>query len=350
MQRYIGLDVHARSCTLAVVGESGKRLRSQVVDTAANPLISFIKSVAGRTHVCLEEGTQSAWIYEVLKPHVDSIIVTHQSESKGPMRSKDDLRDAFALAEALRLGSVTAVYKEQKGFGTLKSLVEVYTMTSRDTVRVQNRIKALFRSRGVDTSGKTIYMLKHRDSFLDKLPKAYRASGQVLFEQYDAMRNSNKQAKQLMEQQLSRHAISRVIATCPGFGEVRVAQFLVTVISPYRFCSKRKFWSYCGLGIVMRSSSDWVQERGCWQRSEVVQTRGLNRDFNRTLKSIFKGAATTVIDTKQRPLYDVYQSLLSNGTKPPLAKLTIARKIAAIALVLWKKKEKYDPAYETEKG
>ena len=90
-------------------------------------------------------------------------------------------------------------------------------------------------------------------------------------------------------------------------------------------------------------------ERGGWQRSQVVQTRGLNRDFNRTLKSIFKGAATTVIDTKQQPLYDVYQRLLSNGTKPPLAKLTLARKLAAIALVLFKKKEKYNPAYETEK-
>jgi len=100
----------------------------------------------------------------------------------------------------------------------------------------------------------------------------------------------------------------------------------------------------------MISSSDWVQERGSWQRSEVIQTRGLNRDFNRTLKDLFKSAATTVIDTMQQPLYDVYQRLLFNGTKPPLAKLTIARKIAAIVLVLFKKKKKYDPAYETEKG
>lgn len=161
MQRYIGLDVHAKSCTIAVIGESGKHLRSHVVETGASPLITFIKSIVGRYHVCLEEGTQSAWVYEVIKPHVDSVIVTHKSESKGPVRGKDDLRDAFALAEALRMGSVTPIYKEQKGFGRLKSLVDVYTMTSRDTVRVQNRIKALFRSRGVDTSGKMIYTLKH---------------------------------------------------------------------------------------------------------------------------------------------------------------------------------------------
>ena len=52
------------------------------------------------------------------------------------------------------------------------------------------------------------------------------------------------------------------------------------------------FWSYCGLGIVMRSSSDWVRTRGGeWIKAPVQQTRGLNRNFNRTLKHIFKGAA-----------------------------------------------------------
>ncbi len=33
MDRFIGLDVHASSCTFGVVGASGKRLRSQVVET-----------------------------------------------------------------------------------------------------------------------------------------------------------------------------------------------------------------------------------------------------------------------------------------------------------------------------
>jgi hypothetical protein len=43
------------------------------------------------------------------------------------------------------------------------------------------------------------------------------------------------------------------------------------------------------------------------------------------------------------PLHQDYQRLISAGTKPNLAKLTIARKLAAIALSVWKSKEKYDP-------
>ena len=68
-----------------------------------------------------------------------------------------------------------------------------------------------------------------------------------------------------------------------------------------------------------------------------------DRNFNRTLKDIFNGAATTVIRRKDGPLYWHYQSLLDGGTKPNLAKLTIARQIAAISLAVWRSEEKYDP-------
>jgi len=43
------------------------------------------------------------------------------------------------------------------------------------------------------------------------------------------------------------------------------------------------------------------------------------------------------------PFQDFYQALLAKGMKPTLARLTLARKIAAITLTLWKKGEGFDP-------
>jgi hypothetical protein len=102
----------------------------------------------------------------------------------------------------------------------------------------------------------------------------------------------------------------------------------------------------------MRSSSDWVRTPdGRWTRGEVQQTRGLNLNHNHTLKCIFKGAATTVItQLETEPLHQDYQRLIAAGTKPNLAKLTIARKLAAIALSMWKSKEKYDPTKHHKEG
>ena len=117
MDRYIGLDAHASSCTVAVVGPSGRRLHSQVVETNAGALIRVLRGIPGTRHLCLEEGTHASWLYEVLSPHVEEIVVTGVSESRGP---KSDKLDAFGLAEQLRIGAIKRkVYKKRGEFGAL---------------------------------------------------------------------------------------------------------------------------------------------------------------------------------------------------------------------------------------
>ena len=342
MERYIGLDAHSTSCTFAVVSERGKRLKSSVVETNGQALIGFLKTVPGRKHLCLEEGTQSGWLHEILSPHVDELVVTHLVRTT--RGRKDDLTDAFARAQELRLGTVTPVYKHGRGAkGPLRAHVEVYEQVTTDLVRVQNRLKASYRSRGVSTTGGQVYTKKHRAEYLARLSKPYRARVELLYVQLDALRELKKDARKQMLQQSHRMAIHRVLETCPGMGPVRVAQVLATIITPHRFRSARQLWSYSGLGVVMRSSSDWEQGDSGWQRVERRRTRGLNRNFNRRMKAVFKGAATAVISHRLDPLYSSYLRATEQGTKPPLAKLTLARKLAATVLAMWKNQEVYDP-------
>lgn len=149
-----------------------------------------------------------------------------------------------------------------------------------------------------------------------------------------------------MVAEASKHAAFELLQTVPGFGPIRSAQVLSVVVTPTRFRSKRQFWKYCGLAVVTHTSSDWVSsDGGIWKRRKVQQTRGLNQDHNHVLKNVFKGAAMTVTQKlPSTPLHADYQRLLSKGVKPNLAQLTIARKIAAITLAVWKKKTPYDPA------
>jgi hypothetical protein len=46
-----------------------------------------------------------------------------------------------------------------------------------------------------------------------------------------------------------------------------------------------------------------------------------------------------------RPLHDFYENLLAKGRKPTMARLTLARKIAAITLIVWKKEVRFDANY-----
>jgi transposase len=344
MTRYIGLDVHKTSTTMAVVGPSGKQLACHVVETNAKQIISVLKTIPRPRLLSLEEGTQSAWLHETLSPHVDDLIVVGiRQQSRGP---KDDRRDAFKLADDVRTNSIkTRVFKNVGRYGLLRELARAYRMQVQDSVRVQNRIHALYRSRGLASPGEALFSSATRNSCIENLPPRLQPVADLLVREYDAVQLLRADAETQMLCEARRHRPAKLLATIPGIGKIRAAQILPIIVSPARFRTKRQLWSYCGLGITMRSSADWVQDaNGQWQREAVQKTRGLNRNHNATLKGIFKAAATTVIGQAkpENPLYRHYRALTEGKTKPDLAKLTIARQIAAITLAVLKKEEEYD--------
>jgi hypothetical protein len=147
-----------------------------------------------------------------------------------------------------------------------------------------------------------------------------------------------------MHSAAAKFPIWKTLQTAPGIAKKRAAILLATVVTPHRFRTKRQFWSYSGLGIVTRSSSDWVRQSGHWVRAPVIQTRGLNRASNRPLKAVFKGAALSARTMLQpNPFRDHYDRMLLAGTNPNLAQLTLARKLAAIVLAMWKTESEYQP-------
>ncbi len=94
--------------------------------------------------------------------------------------------------------------------------------------------------------------------------------------------------------------------------------------------------------VPTHDSAQYRYLRGQLQRTKKPQQiRGLNQNHNHEMKEIFKGAATRA-SCGVGPLHDFYVALLAKGMKPEMARLTLARKIAAIALTLWKKEERFD--------
>ena len=95
--------------------------------------------------------------------------------------------------------------------------------------------------------------------------------------------------------------------------------------------------------MVTLSSSDYEMFDGrVRRRSRRPLTRGLNRNHNRVLKAVFKGAATTATG-RPGPLQDFYHGMLERGMREELARVTLARKLAALTLRLLKTGEVFDP-------
>lgn len=347
MDRYIGLDVHLQSCTAAVIGARGEHLFTQVVETHGEALVRLIGSVPGRKHLCFEECTQSNWLHELLSPHVHELVVVQPGKPRG---SKSDARDAATLAEMLRTGTIPRrVYKAPKAFVELRCAVRAYGVLTKDATRMQNRLRAALRSRGILVPREALGNASAREAALAALPPAERHYATLLAQALDGLKAPRAQAEKWMTAQGRDCPEVRRLMGVPGIGPVRAATIVAIVITPHRFRTRGNFRSYCGLGIVTWTSSDYQRKDDAWKRAHAPQTRGLNRNRNPLLKAAFKGAAKTVIEQlPQHPLAQDYRRLVAAGTEPPLARLSLARRLACIVLSIWKKKEDYDPSKHPE--
>ena len=266
-EKYIGMDVHQATISVAVMDSSGKLIMECILETKAATILEFIAGLRGTLSVTFEEGTSAAWLHDLLKPHVSHLVVCDPRRN-ALMKdgSKSDRIDARKLAELLHGNKLHAVYHGEHGVRTLKELG----------------------------------------------------------------RESHKH-----------HAV-KLLRQIPSIGPIRAALLVALLQTPHRFRTKRQLWAYSGFAVETHDSGEYRFVRGKLVRNrERITVRGLNHNHNHDLKNLFKGAAQSA-STRPGPLCDFYVALLEKGMRPTMARLTLARKVAAITLTIWKKGVEFD--------
>jgi transposase len=340
--KYVGMDVHKEMTVIAVLDAVGKQLSRSVVQTSSTTIVSAIRAIDGPIHLTFEEGIHSAWLYDLLKPYVAHLIVCNPNKIKKTNgQNKSDDIDAFNLANLLRLGELKAVYHGQHSLRALQELAHSYQYIVSDCTRIKNRITALFRARAIAYRGDARYQQENRNQWLAKLEPAVQLRAQLLFAQLDTLLPLREQAEKALVKEARKHEAFSLISSIPYLGDIRTALILSVMLTPFRFRSKRPLWCYSGFAVVTSTSADYQQVNGrIIKTNKHSFTRGLNHNFNRTLKNVFKSAANAANAGVFKQYYD---ALLAKGLKDNLARLSLARKIATVTLTLWKKGECFNP-------
>lgn len=342
--RYIGLDVHRDTISAAVLDSEGKLLMQSVLATRAAAILDFLHGIKGTLHVTFEEGTHSAWLYDLLVRRVAKLVVCNPRQN-ALLKSgnKGDSIDARKLAELLRAGLLSPVYHGEVSGLEVQHLARSYSMLTEDTTRVMGRLKAVFRSRAIACAGEKPYAQRHRERYLAQLGAGGpRRRAECLYQELDALQPLRRQAKRELIAECRKHAAARWLQSVPFLGPIRAGLLIGRVQTPHRFRSKRQFWAYCGLALETRDSAEYRLVHGQVERKrKPALVRGLNWNHNHELKGLFKGAATTA-SACPGVFRDFYLGLLAKGMRPEMARLTLARKIAAVTLKIWKKGELFN--------
>jgi transposase len=345
--KYIGMDVHKEAISIAVLNSSGKLVMECIIETKANTILQFFRGLSGSLHVTFEEGTWAAWLYDLLKPHVTQLVVCNPRRNALLKEgSKSDRIDARKLAELLRSNLLRPVYHGEHGVRTLKELARSYLTISKDLGRVMSRLKAIYRSWGIPCAGKQVYTPRYRSEWLGKIAEAgVRRRAEFYYQQFDALRSLRQEVRRDLLAESGKHSATKLLREIPFIGPVRAALIVAFLQTPHRFRTKRQLWTYIGFGIETHSSAEHRYVEGQLQRSKKqISVRGLNRNHHHDLKNLFKSAAT-IAAAKSGPFQEFYDALVAKGMKPESARLTLARKIAAITWTVWKKGVPFDGKY-----
>jgi transposase len=350
--KYIGLDVHRDTISAAVLNESGRLLQQSVLMTRTAAILDFIGGVRGSLHVTFEEGTHSAWLYDLLSRRVEKLVVCNpRKNALLQSGNKGDAIDARKLADLLRAGLLSPVYHGETSALEVQQLARSYLMLTEDTTRAMGRLKAVFRGQAISCTGRKLYGPKHRGEYLAALGAcALRRRAERLYQQLDALQQLRRDARHDLIVECRKHAEAKWLQTVPFLGPLRAAVLIGRVQTPHRFRTKRQFWTYCGLALETRDSAEYRVIEGQLERKKrPAQVRGLNWNYNHELKNVFKGAANAA-STGHGVFREFYLGLLKKGMRPEMARLTLARKIAAIALKIWKKGESFDAEHLKSKA
>jgi transposase len=337
------MDVHQASIVAVIVDAWGKVVMESILETKADTVIQFVHGLSGTLWVTLEEGVSASWLHDLLKPHVAGVVVCDpRKNALLKSGNKNDQIDARKLAELLRAGLVSPVYHGGSGEQLLKELARSYRALTQDTTRVMNRLKAIYRGRAIPCPGQRVYSPRHRDDWLKQLREmGARRRAERLYEQLDRLQPLRRQARQELVREARRHPATAHLTTIPFLGALRAAVLIGILGTPHRFRTKRQLWAYSGLGIETRISGEYQLSGGRVQRTrKVLGLRGLNRNHNPELKRLFKSMAMQA-SSRCSPWRDWFKARVQEGTAPALVRLTLARKLAAITLAVWKKGRKY---------
>ena len=129
-EKYIGLDVHQATISVAVMDSTGRIIMESILETKAATVVEFFAGLRGTLSVTFEEGTCAAWLYDLLKPllkpRVDKLVVCNpRKNALLKDGNKSDRIDAGKLADLLRGNQLKPVYHGETGVRMLRELASL---------------------------------------------------------------------------------------------------------------------------------------------------------------------------------------------------------------------------------
>jgi len=259
--KFVGVDLHKKTITAAVVETSRKLLvRRRFASDRTDQIAAFFAGLGDFT-VTVEATAGYEWFVELVEPVARRVILAHPGKLKVITQStrKSDKVDALVLAEMLALDQIPAAYRPTPRQREHRQLVRQRQFFTRKITAVRNKIRHVLANYNRDrkdlfTEAGQEYLaalsLRPADRFpVDQLVALWR----FLRTQRGAV---DRELRTFAAAAPAQEQSDRVrLKTIPGVGEVTAEVILAELADPRRFPSIKDVVAYAGLAPGQRESA-----------------------------------------------------------------------------------------------
>ena len=339
---FVGLDVHQDTVAISIRNARGVVVNRRVVPTVRAAVKRMFCGVSRQVRAACESGPLAAWVRETVETRYREVVICDRRRTRlSTSGAKTDRIDADKLSELLWKDTVHRVYLPRAEGFVLRRFAAHYTRMVRDRTRVLHRLRALFVeagirivTRGAKPGRPPVHRLRDRGS---------RQVARAYLQQLDTATQLVADARKQLVQAAQLRPTFELLQTIPYVGEIRAAELIAVIDEPERFRSLRRFWAYGGLAVVQRVSSEHRIENGRAVRDEQRRGIRLSQAGQPMLKKVLRDIALHA-SLGKGVLRTIYEGHLARGKAPGIARVALARKIAAIILAVWRSGQSFDPA------
>lgn len=314
-EHYIALDWSRRTMAIARLTKMTKSPKVIEVNSDIYDLKAYLRNLRGKKILTIEETTSSQWLYVELQGYADKILICdpyrNRLLSEG---SKNDKIDAVKLCLLLKNGLLKEVYHSLEKQYKLRQQVSDYEDLVKSGVRLKNQLSAIYRANGDEEIKDTV-----TKRIITRIEQNIG-----LYEQ------QKEEYERIFSQEYRKDKDINRLRSVNGIGPIRAVMIVATVVDARRFESDGQYLSYCGLIKHEKLSGG----RSYGRRSPR---------YCRRLKSVYKSAAQTVINSKDNSLKQYHNYLIDKGISEDKCRNALARKIARITYGILKTKTNYKP-------
>lgn len=352
--KYVGLDVHAETISIAVAdGESRQAARS--VATIPNEITKLSKALGklGRPEqllVCYEAGPTGFELHRKLsqKGIYCEVIAPTLVPVRSGDRVKTDARDARKLAQSYRAGELTPIYVPSGQQEALRDLVRTRQAAKKDETRAKHRITQFLlrhartrdKSKGAWGQSHLSWLRKQRwDEQLTE--QAYQDLLNELQHHMDRVKRLSRALEAAVEQVSERYqSLIKAVQSLRGVALLTAITIISEVGTFHRFATARQFMSFLGLVPSEHSSGGSRKQGGITKTGNAHIRRCLGQSAfscrlqprrSAQLRKRQEGLSQTIIDMSweaQKRLNKKFHRMVSGGKSHQVTLIATARELA----------------------